>query len=196
MAALSLSRVGLTIVAIVAAVAAVFVLFRAIDERAAPPIVIEDADRLQPIVIELRGAVAAPGVYELGPEARLQDAIRAGGGLTADADLSTVNLARRLRDGEVVVVAALLEGAGTPAAPSSTSTSMEGETTDGALININTGTAAALELLPGIGEVTAQRIIEYREQNGPYRSVDDLVHVQGISTRTIDQLRDLVTTAP
>jgi competence protein ComEA len=66
----------------------------------------------------------------------------------------------------------------------------------GGLINLNTASAEELETLPGVGEVTASRIIAYREANGPYRSIDDLVHVQGISTRTINGLRDLVTTGP
>jgi len=65
-----------------------------------------------------------------------------------------------------------------------------------AKININTATAEELEALPSIGEVTAARIIAYREQNGPFRSVDDLIHVEGISDRTIDEFRDLVTTNP
>ncbi len=191
---MSLSRVGLTVLAIVAAIAAVFAIFRGIDQRAAPPIVIEDATRLQPIVIDLRGAVATPGVYELPSEARLQDAIRAGGGLAPNADLSTVNLARRLRDGEVVVVAAMRVAGASPA-PTTLAMEDAGDG-EGARININTASEAELDLLPGVGEVTARRIIDYREQNGPFRSVDDLVHVQGISTRTIEQLRDLVTTAP
>ena len=191
---MSLSRVGLTVLAIVAAIAAVFAIFRGIDQRAAPPIVIEDATRLQPIVIDLRGAVATPGVYELPSEARLQDAIRAGGGLAPNADLSTVNLARRLRDGEVVVVAAMRVAGASPA-PTTPAMEDAGDG-GGARININTASEAELDLLPGVGEVTARRIVDYREQNGPFRSVDDLVHVQGISTRTIEQLRDLVTTAP
>lgn len=191
---MTLERVGLIVLAIVAGVALVFAVFRGIDERSAPPIVIEDGDGLIPIVVDVRGAVANPGVYELPPEARLQDAVEAAGGLTGEADQSTVNLARRLRDGEMVIVATIPE-VGTPhaigEAPRPTMAAL-----DEGQINLNTASQKELELLPGIGEVSAQRIIEYREANGPFRSVDDLIHIKGISTTTIEHLRELVTTPP
>src|SRR5918992_2520711 len=103
---MSLTRIGLAVVALVAGIAVIYALFQAFDERSAPPIVIEDAAATLPVVVEVRGEIEAPGVYELSPGARLQDAIAAAGGLTKDADLSTVNLARRLRDGELVVIPA------------------------------------------------------------------------------------------
>jgi competence protein ComEA len=190
---MSLTRIGLAVVALVAAVAAVYALFQALDERSAPPIVIEDAAANLPVVVEVRGEVEAPGVFALSPGARLQDAIAAAGGLSREADLSTVNLARRLRDGELVVILAL-------PAPGSTPTILTAGAGDAAedsraRININTATTKELEALPGVGEVRAARIAAYREQNGPFRSVDDLIHVQGISDRTIDEFRDLVTTS-
>jgi competence protein ComEA len=193
---MSVTRVGLAVVALVAAVAAVYAIFQALDERSAPPIVIEDAAANLPIVVEVRGEVEAPGVVVLSPGARLVDAVAAAGGLSRDADLSTVNLARRLRDGELVVILAL------PASGSTPVLQAEGVDnvvpTDGpqSRININTASAEELEALPGIGEVIAARIIAYREQNGPYRTVDDMIHVQGLSDRTIDDIRDLVTTSP
>jgi competence protein ComEA len=137
-----------------------------------------------------------PGVYELPPGARTQDLVVAAGGLSPEADLSTVNLARRLRDGEVVIFLELPIPGSTPAALADIGAEAGSVEPPGARININTATAIELDVLPGIGEVTADRIIAYREQNGPYRSVDDLIHVQGISARTIDGFRDLVTTAP
>jgi competence protein ComEA len=192
---MSVTRIGLAVVALVAAVAVVYALFQAMDERAAPPIVIEDAAATLPVVVEIRGEVAAPGVYELPPGARLQDAIVAAGGLTEDADLSTVNLARRLRDGELLVMLARPVPGSTPIV------STAGPGADGAQdarvkININTATADELEALPEIGAVTAARIVAYREEHGPFRAVDDLIHVQGISDRTIDGFRELVTTGP
>ena len=184
------------VIALVAAVAGVFALFRALDERSAPPIVIEDAAATWPVVVEVRGSVENPGVYELPPGARIQDAVVAAGGLSPAADLSTVNLARRLRDGEVVNILELPTSGGTPALSVVTDTEAASVETPGTKININTATAIELDVLPGVGEVTADRIIAFREQNGPYRSVDDLIHVQGISDRMIDSFRDLVTTAP
>lgn len=181
---------------VVLAVAGVYALFRGLDERSAPAIVIEDASLTEPIVVDLRGAVKHPAVYQLPPGSRLQDAIAAGGGLAPSADLSTINLARRLRDGEVVVVAALPTSGGSPV-PSVTMAGTSGEAASHReKLNINTATAAELENLPGIGEVIAARIVAFREANGPYRSVDDLVNVEGISTRTIEQFRDMVTTNP
>jgi competence protein ComEA len=189
------TRVAVAIVAVVAAVAASYALFRALDARSAPPVYIEDAAAEIPVVVDVRGAVATPGLYALPPGARVNDVADAAGGFSADADLSTVNLARRVRDGEVVVIAAMAQAVGesnaadpdgAPAADSLT----------GQTININTASAAELDLLPGIGEITAQRIIAFREEHGPYRSVDDLVHVQGISANTIAGFRDQVTTGP
>lgn len=193
---MSLTRIGLAIVAIVAAVVIVFAAVRAIDERTAPPIIIDNALVQPGIVVDLRGEVAKPGVYELPAGSRLDDAIVAAGGLTEDADLTQLNLATRLQDGSIVTVSGT--AALSPSDPADTG-SPDNNPTEierGALVNLNTASAEELESLPEVGEVTADRIIEYRETNGPFRSIDDLVHVQGISTRTIDGLRDLVTTGP
>jgi competence protein ComEA len=191
---MSLTRIGLIVVAVIAAVAGAYALYRAMDERSAPPIVIEDAAATMPVVVDVRGAVESAGVYELPPGARVQDAVAAAGGLTEVADLATVNLARRLRDGEVVVIVELPAPGSTPQPTMSTGeTSSESSSSR---ININTATAEELEVLSGVGQVTAARIIAFREQNGPFRSVDDLIHVQGIADRTIDGFRDMVTVGP
>jgi competence protein ComEA len=190
---LSVTRIGLAVVALVVGIAAVYALFQAFDERSAPPIVIEDAAAILPVVIEVRGEVATPGVYELSPGTRLQDAITAAGGLTENADLSTLNLARRLRDGELIVIMARPVPGSTPTDAINGGAAAEDP---GAKININFATADELEALPGVGEVIAARIVAYREQYGLFRSVDDLIHVEGISDRAIDEFRELVTTGP
>jgi competence protein ComEA len=190
---MNLTRIGLIIAAFVATVVAVYALFRAIDDRTAPPIVIDDSVADVPIWVDVRGAVGQEGVYELPAGARIQDAINAAGGLAPDADLATINLARRLRDGEVLVIARLGAGLGTPSITNEEEVGADG---GGSRININTATVEELDLLPGIGEVTAQRIIDFREQNGPYRSVDDLVLVRGISSRMVNDLRSLITVGP
>ena len=191
---LGLTRIGLAVIALVAGIAAAYALYQALDERAAPPIVIEDAAATLPVVVEMRGEVESPGVYELSPGARLQDAIAAAGGLTEEADLSTVNLARRLRDGEMLVILALPAAGSTPMVPSTDPPDDATSARSLSKIDINTATANELEILPGVGEVIAARIVTYREQHGPFRSVDDLIHVEGISDRAIDELRELVTT--
>lgn len=193
---MSVTRIGLAVVGLVAAVAVVYALFQALDERSAPPIVIEDAAANLPVVVEVRGEVEAPGVYEVSPGARLQDAIAAAGGLTRDADRSTVNLARRLRDGESIVILARPAPGSTPTITIAGAGDAREPEDRRVRININAATAEELEALPEVGDVTAARIIAYREQHGPFRAVDDLIHVQGISDRTIDAFRDLVTTGP
>ena len=193
---MSLTRVGLSIGAVVAAVVAVYALFQAFDGRTAPPIVIEDAAGLRPVVVDVRGAVETPGVYELPPGARAQDAILAAGGLSPEADLSTVNLARRLRDEEVVVILEIPDAGDAPGTAVIDGFDGSGSGDIPVRININTATVSELDLLPGVGEVIAERIVGFRKENGPFRSVDDLIHVEGVSDRTIDGFRDQVTVGP
>lgn len=193
---MSLTRIGLLILALVAAIIGAYALFQAFDARTAPPIVIEDAAGLQPVVVDVRGAVMVPGVYELPPGARTQDAVDAAGGLSPTADLSTVNLARRLRDGEAIVFLEIPEPGASPSATGFDDPGDASATGELARINLNTATVSELDVLPNVGEVTAERIVRFREENGPFRSIDDLIHVQGISDRTIDEFRDQVTVAP
>jgi competence protein ComEA len=192
----SLTRIGLAIVAIVAAVVVVFAVARAIDERTAPAIIIDNTLVQPGIVVDLRGEVANPGVYELPAGSRLDDAVVAAGGLADGADLTQLNLAARLQDGSVVTVPGVAALAASDASTDDAAPAVAGGDQPGGIVNLNLASAAELETLPGIGEVTAGRIIDYREANGPFRSVDDLVHVQGISMKTINALRDLVTTGP
>jgi competence protein ComEA len=193
---MSVSRIGLAVVALVAGIAVVYTLYRAFDERSAPPIVIEDAAATLPVVVEMRGEIETPGVYELSPEARLQDAITAAGGLTEEADLSTVNLARRLRDGELIVIVPEPVPGSTPRVPLADAGDAPNADESRVRININTATSEELDALPGVGEIIATRIVEYRELNGPFRSIDDLIHVEGISDRVIDGFRESVSTGP
>lgn len=193
---MNVTRIGLAIVAIVAGVIAIFAIVRAIDERTAPPIVIDNALVQPGVVVDLRGEVVNPGVYELQAGSRLDDAVVAAGGLTDDADLTQLNLAARLQDGSIVTVPSVAKltevGSGNDVDSGGTTSGRQ----PSSLVNLNTANEQELESLPGVGEVTAGRIIEYREANGPFHSVDDLVHIQGISMKTINGLRDLVTTGP
>jgi competence protein ComEA len=193
---MSVTRIGLVVAALVVGTAVVYALYQAFDVRSAPPIVIEDAAATLPVVVEMRGAIETPGVYELTPGARLQDAIAAAGGLSEEADLSTVNLARRVRDGELIVILAFPVPGGTPTLSLPDAGSAAEVEESRVRININTATAEELEALPGVGEVIAGRIVAYREENGPFRSADDLIHVEGIADRAIDDMRELVTTGP
>jgi competence protein ComEA len=163
-----------------------------LDSRARPAIVIEDPRPNATIVVSVEGAVATPGVYSLKGDARVQDALNAAGGPLPGADLAQLNPAARLRDEERL----LIPWSGIEAAPSvvSSATQSAMPTVGGSgLININTADADLLETLPGIGPVIAEAIVTYRQQNGPFRTVDELAEVKGISLNMVDDLRSLVT---
>src|SRR4051794_35446653 len=108
----NMTRIGFAFLAFIRGVAGVYAAFRAFDQRAAPPIVIADSSVSEPLTVEVRGAVATPGLYELPAGSRVQDAVDAAGGLDGTADLSTINLARRGRGGEVVIISPVPLGGG------------------------------------------------------------------------------------
>ncbi|GLZ47187.1 hypothetical protein Acsp06_33720 [Actinomycetospora sp. NBRC 106375] len=153
-----------------------------------------------PIVVSVSGRVARPGLVRLAPGSRVGDAVEAAGGAAPDADLTGLNLAARLTDGEQVVV-----GVPTPAAPAGAAGPAAGGApagvpADGAAaaggggrVNLNTATLEQLDQLPGVGPVTAQRILEWRTQNGRFGAVEQLQEVSGIGDARFATLRDLVT---
>ncbi len=142
-----------------------------------------------PIVVHITGAVPRPGVYALPQGARVQDVISAAGGFLADADKSGINLARQLEDGEQLDIP-FGEGASL-VIPTPGIEEVEPSETD--LININTASLAELDTLPGIGPTTAQKIIDYRDENGPFRTPEDIINVSGIGPGTYERIKDLIT---
>jgi len=140
--------------------------------------------RANALVVDVTGAVRRPGVYRFARGDRILDAVRAAGGLTRIADRMLVNLAAPLSDGEQVIVAARgsTPGAGAAGAPSGSGP-----------VSLNAATAEQLDALPGIGPVTAQKIIDYRQAHGFFTSVDGLDAIPGIGPARIDELRGLVT---
>ena len=142
----------------------------------------------KPIVVHITGAVPRPGVYALPQGARVQDGISAAGGFLAEAEKTNINLAQSLEDGEKLDVP-FIEGASpvlaTPV-PEVVSSTTE-------LVNINTASIAELDTLPGIGPTTAQKIIDYRDQNGPFLNIEDIVNVSGIGPASYERLKDLIT---
>lgn len=194
-----MSRVLVAILAAIAAILLVGGAVRVLDDRAAPPIIIRDPLQATELVVAVEGAVATPGVYTLPPDARYQDAIDAAGGLAPDADIASVNMARRVRDEDRIVVPVRgVGGGGLPEARATTEPVPPELAPAGAPgpIDINRAGAGELDALPGIGEVLAQRIVDHRDANGPFQTVDDLAAVQGISRRLVDELRPLVTAGP
>ncbi|SDD09047.1 competence protein ComEA [Sanguibacter gelidistatuariae] len=149
------------------------------------------------LAVHVVGQVNSPGVVEVAPGSRVIDAITAAGGLTAGADPGAVNLARPVVDGEQIYVPAPGEqvpvAAGQPAAAQPTVGAAPGAAQGTAAINLNTADAVALDALPGIGPALAGRIVAWREQNGGFGAIDDLLEVSGIGPAVLSKIRDLVT---
>lgn len=146
------------------------------------------------VYVDVDGAVASPGVYRLQDGARVSQAIDAAGGLTAEADVTGLNRASKVTDGQKIYVptvgeqqAALATGGaeGGAAAASGTDASS-------GLVNINTASAAELQTLSGIGPSMAQSIIDERTQNGAFASVDDLMRVSGIGEKKLAKIKDCI----
>ena len=170
------------------------VSIQASTDRQGPSGLASPAPSLTPatIVVDVAGWVRRPGVYDFRQGDRVIDAIRMAGGGRPGADLTSINLAAPLTDGQQIVVpkksklgvsASGVGGGG--AAPGSGGAEP--------LINLNTATLDQLESLPGIGPALGQRILDYRQEHGPFRSVDDLDQVPGIGPTRVENLRDLVT---
>jgi len=141
------------------------------------------------LVVDVAGAVRRPGLYRLPQGSRIADAIARAGGATRTADQTLVNLAAPIADGEQVLVPATGAGVGSAggAAPPSA-----GAGAPTAPVDLNSATAAQLDALPGVGPVTAQKIVDYRQQHGPFTSVDDLDAISGIGPAKIANLKGLV----
>lgn len=141
--------------------------------------------------VHVVGEVVTPGLYEVPEGARIKDAIEAAGGMTADAEQGSVNLARVLADGEQIVVASK-NASSASAATASSAIASAGATSIG-LVNLNTADAATLTSLSGIGEATAQKIIADREKNGPFKTKKDITRVSGIGDKKYEAIKDSIT---
>lgn len=152
------------------------------------------------IRVYVNGQVVIPAVYELAPGSLVQQAVTAAGGFTADANTAVVNLAQSLVDGAHIYVPALGESVAQPVTVVTVQnvTSGNGVTADtvtnaDGLININTADQTDLETLPGVGPSTAQNIITYREEHGPFSKIEDIMEVPGIGEGKFNQMKELIT---
>jgi competence protein ComEA len=170
------ASVGVGIVAIAGALLSSGVGATSETTQASPAIVSEPTN--QTVFVHVAGEVVKPGVYELPFSSRVFDAVAAAGGLSDNANTASVNLARIVEDGEQIVVT---DTAG--AVPAGTI----------ATININRATAAEFDSLPRIGPTIAERIITFRDENGPFGSIDELGNVPGIGDTTLAGIRDQLT---
>ncbi|MDQ6604460.1 MAG: ComEA family DNA-binding protein [Chloroflexota bacterium] len=212
-------RRGLILSAVAAlVVAAIYVLLR---QRNVPDLLVQSDEGWQPEVrAAVGGEVGNPGTYMLRGDARLSDLVAAAGGYTDKAERAALNPAARVSDGMEYIIpvqTARLASAtarasvsanaspppnvGTTAAPSppvspTQQTATKKTPSAPGRININTASQGELEALPAIGPAIAQRIIDDRTANGPYKQIEDLARVRGVSARTVEQLRERITVAP
>lgn len=146
------------------------------------------------VYVDVDGAVVRPGVYRLKDGARVSQAIDAAGGLTAEADVTGLNRASKVADGQKIYVPKVGEqqaAAAVGGAESSAATTPGAGSSSG-LVNINTASAAELQTLSGIGPSMAQSIIDERSKNGPFASVDDLMRVSGIGEKKLAKIKDCI----
>ncbi len=150
------------------------------------------------VVVHVAGAVAVPGVYDLGVSARAGDAVAAAGGVVAGADPDALNLAAPLADGSRIYVPMVGEQVPPALLPSEGAAGGTGDDMPPvaavSLVDVNRATADELDALPGVGPATASAIVTERERNGPFLTVEDLERVPGIGPAKLAALRDLVTT--
>ena len=164
-------------------VMSVFIVMRGNTEKVTVPPVIVEQVQVPEIFVDVTGAVNTPGVYTLAASSRVIDAIKAAGGSAAGADLSTINLARVLADGEQIYVdAAVTNSKGVRISTPKRS----------GPININRATVSDFDSLDGIGPVIARRIVEYRKTHGPFITVEDLQKVSGIGDAKFAQIKSKI----
>lgn len=144
------------------------------------------------VVVAVAGKVHRPGLVRLPAGARVADALTAAGGALAGTDVALLNLARKVNDGELILVG-ITPPPGAELAAGSNSAAGAAGAPGGGKVNLNTATLAQLDALPGVGPVLAQRILDQREQRGGFRAIGDLRQVEGIGDARYEQLKDLVT---
>lgn len=145
------------------------------------------------LYVDVGGAVARPGVYKMNAGDRVFEAVEKAGGLTKKADTSALNQAEEVKDGQKIQIPEKGENAGAPDAGAAESSLSSAASAPGGKININTADSTDLQQLSGVGPATAQKIIDYRTQNGPFKRIDDLKNVSGIGEKTFDKMKENIT---
>ena len=146
------------------------------------------------IEVHVAGAVVSAGVYRLEEGSRVYQAVEKAGGSLEEADLDRINLAQPIYDGQQIMVPWQPDKAPPGASEAAAvAAAVNNSSSSGGKININTATQAQLETLPGIGPSKAASIIKYREENGHFYSIDDLLNISGIGNKTLAAMSDLIT---
>jgi len=144
---------------------------------------------LQNITVHIKGEVKNPNVYTLSSESRINDAIEIAGGFTSNANVDYVNLAEKLQDGQEIIIPSNEQVAKNP---KFSVTNKNSTSSKGSIININTANVQELCNLPGIGESTAKKIIDYRESKGRFNTKEDIMKVNGIGISKFQSMKDLI----
>lgn len=153
---------------------------------------LSDGSEIQEVVVDVTGAVVAPTVARLPAGSRVDDAVLAAGGYAEDADLSAINRAALLIDGQKVHVPRVGETSAAEGGGYSFGQDVSAASDGSGLVNINTADASALDALPGVGPATAEAIIKDREENGPFASIEDIMRVSGIGEKKFENLKDAI----
>ena len=161
---------------------------QAIQDDSAQTEAVKDEVSETKIAVDVEGAVNNPGLYELAPGSRVGDAVEMAGGMTDDALAHGVNRAAKLEDGMQVYVPSASE----ETAPKVLTQPQSAESVPSGKVSLNSASASELQELPGIGPSLSQRIIDYRQENGGFSSVDDLKNVSGIGEVRFENLKDLI----
>lgn len=142
------------------------------------------------IVVEIKGEVVNPDVYEISEGSIIRDLITKAGGLTNEANIDKINRADKLRDNQLIVIPNKNELSN---ANTNINVSKEGNTAEDGIININTASLEELQKINGVGEVKAKSIINYREKNGGFKSIDEMKNIEGIGDKTFEKMKDQIT---
>lgn len=158
-------------------------------------IINEDSIDRNKIIVEIKGEVAKPDVYQLEEGSIIKDLIDMAGGVTEEADLSRINRAEELLNHELIIIGNINDETESSVVQNSSTSSSNGNNSDkgSILININTADLEQLKEITGIGNIKAQSIIDYREANGGFKSLEELKNVDGIGDKTFEKIKDQIT---
>lgn len=148
----------------------------------------ESSAETQVLFVDIGGAVRSPGVYQVSKDTRLFEVIEMAGGLSDEADADHVNRASFVEDGQKIIIPVK----GSEGTADMTTASVGADGADNGLININTASADELKTLSGVGDVTAEKIIEYRSSKA-FKSIEDIMSVDGIGSKTYEKIKDRIT---
>ena len=158
-------------------------------------IINEDSIDRNKIIVEIKGEVAKPDVYQLEEGSIIKDLIDMAGGVTEEADLSRINRAEELLNHELIIIGNINDETESSVVQNNSTYSSNGNNSDkvSTLININTADLEQLKEITGIGNIKAQSIIDYREANGGFKSLEELKNVDGIGDKTFEKIKEQIT---